>query len=449
MRRLGRFRPILMGLSLFFVAGLITMGLVLPAWADPPYQNGFDFPTPTSNPMNIDQVVVQRVGGHHEVITYDGQTYDGFTIGETIALSDYPNGATFTIQIESQSDIRGVTLFVDYPHGSGTRAIAQPTDNDLEWQAVLYDRPGQPPWQEFDFHWSINDVDGNFIETAEQHFIYNDPTREWLKAETPLLRLYWFGYPEEFGQIAMEGMYAVRERHEIGFGGGLSYVPIAVLFADVESFAEFRSGGTDAAARLAGFTSNDLGMTVQRFIERGNASSCPIRAAAQDQTVEWLYNMTVSTITHEITHLYQHDFHVNGPTWFTEGGATWFSLDPERGRQEGLRDRASDVDLPTLQGTGPGYRIDRAPNGCNALAYWMGTSFYNFMYGTYGLAAIGQWHELLSNNLRMDDALVQVTGKTLAELERDWRIYLGLAPDPYVRPTEPYAFPPTVTPFGQ
>jgi hypothetical protein len=79
----------------------------------------------------------------------------------------------------------------------------------------------------------------------------------------------------------------------------------------------------------------------------------------------------------------------------------------------------------------------------------MGTSFYNFMYGTYGLEGIGQWHELLGNNLRMDDALVQVTGKTLAELERDWRIYLGLVPDPYVRPTEPYAFPPTVTPFGQ
>lgn len=449
MQQNNKFGNNLLGLSLILLSGLIIIGLVLPAWAQPRSQNGSDFPTPTPNLVNIDPVVVQRFGGQTEILTYDGETSNGFVVGETTAISDYPNGANFTVRIEGEAEINGVTLFVRYPHGSGTRAIATPTENDLEWQAVLYDRPGQPPWQEFEFHWSINDVDGDFIETTEYHFVYSDPTREWLKAETPLLRLYWFGYPEEFGQVAMEGMYAVRERHEIGFGGGLSYIPIAVLFADVESFAEFRSGGTDASARLAGFTSNELGMTVQRFINRGIQSSCQIRVAPEDQTVEWLYGITVSTITHEITHLYQHDFHVTGPTWFTEGGATWFSLNPERGRQEGLRDRAPDEDLPTLQGSGPGYRIERAPNGCNALAYWMGTSFYNFMYGTYGLEAIGQWHQLLSTNMRMDDALLEVTGKTLAELERDWRIYLGLTPDPYVRPTEPYAFPPTVTPFGQ
>lgn len=436
-------------LVLILLVGIVAIGLVLPAWAQPHQQNGSDFATPTPNPVNVDEVVVEIVGGQYETVTYDGEITNGFVVGETTATSNYPNGVTFIVRLEGEADISGVTLLVRYPHGSGTRAVAEPTDNDFEWQAILYDRPGQPPWQEFEFHWSINDADGDFIETEPQHFIYNDPTREWFKAETPLLRLYWFGYPEEFGQIAMEGMYAVRERHEVGFGGGLSFVPIAVLFADVESFAEFRAGGTDAAARLAGFTSNDLGMTVQRFIERGNSSSCPTRVAPADQTIEWLYNTTVTTITHEVTHLYQYDFNVSGPTWFTEGGATWFSLNPDRGRQEGLRDRDADEDLPTLQGTGPGYRIERAPNGCNALAYWMGTSFYNFMYGTYGLEAIGEWHDLLSSNTRMDDALIQVTGKNLLELEQDWRVYLGLAADPYIRPTEPYAFPPTVTPFGQ
>ncbi len=437
------------GMATLFSFAIVLVVMTMPAIAHPSRQNGADFATPTLSPIDLEAVTIELVGGSVETSTYPAETIGAFEIGETIATSDYPNGAVFTVTVNSELAIDQVTLFVRYPHGSGTRALAQllnPTGN--QWQALLYDTPGQPPWQEFDFYWSITATNGEFAQTTPQFYIYNDPTREWFKSETPLLRLYWFGYDETFAQVAQDAMYALRERHELGFGRGLSYIPIAILFPDLPSFAEFQSGGVEGTRRRAGFTSSDLGMTVQRFIDTGATSSCPIYPEPSEQTQGWLYDYTASVIAHEVSHLYQYENNIIGPTWFIEGGATWFSSNPFRGRQEGLRDRDSDDDLPTLQGVGPSSSAF-TPSGCNALVYWMGTSFHNYIYGAYGMEAVTTWYDLVSRNFSMDDALIGATGKNLAELERDWRIYLGLVPEVYVRPTDAYQFPPTPTTFGQ
>lgn len=439
----------LLGTALIALAALLLL-MTGAAIANPPLQNGSDFATPTLSPVDIDlaDFPVTEVGGSYETLSYPGETIGDFRIIGTEAVSNYPKGASFVLEVESELEIARVTLFARYLFGSGVRAIAQPVEgSDTLWEALLYDTPGQPPWQEFEFYWSITADNNDFAETTPQAFVYSDPTRVWYKSDSPLLRVYWFGGEQEFGEIAQYAIYAVRERHEIGFGGGLSYTPIAVIFPDLESFAEFQSGGVEGVRGRAGFTSNSLGMTVQRFIGTGFASSCPIYPRPEEQTTEWLYRYTAGVITHEVTHLYQYDYNINGPTWFMEGAATWFSMEPFRGREEGLRLRDSDDDLPTLQGVGPSSSA-YTPAGCNALSYWMGTSFFNYIYGAYGLEAIGMWHDAIGRNRTMNDALVAATGKTLAELEREWRIYLGLTPDVYVRPTDPYQFPATATPFG-
>lgn len=220
-----------------------------------------------------------------------------------------------------------------------------------------------------------------------------------------------------------------------------------MVFSDADTFGEFSNAGAAGNSRRAGFTSNDLGMTVQRFQELGFISSCPRNPSPAEQTTEWLYSYMTEVITHEVTHLYQFDKNVGGPTWFIEGGATWFSLYSVRAGT-GLRDHTEGQDIPTLQGTGPGGG-GNIPNGCNAPGYWMGASFIQWIYGQYGMEGITEWFNLISRNTRMDDALIAVTGKSLAELEPEWRAYLGYNPQPFIPPTEAYQFPPTVTPFGQ
>lgn len=435
---------VLVALTLGISLALMT---VLPSRASPARQYGADFATPTLNPTGDIAFEVVQMGGTFVVLTYPAERIGNFHIGETRAASNYPNGATFHVSIEAATIITNVTLIVRYPHNSGTRAIAQPTATLYEWDALLYEQPGQPPWQEFEFFWRFTDANGVTVESSRHQFTYNDPTRVWFKAETPLLKLYWFGADAGIASVVMQGMYAIQERYVQGFGQPLSYTPIAVLFPDLASFAEFSGGGTSGASRRAGFTSNQLGMTVQRLGTLGATSGCPVYPRPAEQSLEWLYQSTASVISHEVAHLYQFEHNINGPTWFIEGGATWFSTNPLRGRQEGLRDRPIGADLPTLQGVGPSTG-SFTPNSCNALAYWMGASFINYIYGAYGMEAVARWHDLIGSNYLMDDALLQVTGKDLATLEADWRAYLGLTTEVFVMPTQAYRFPPSPTPFG-
>ncbi len=424
-------------LSLILIAGLVS--------ADPPAQI---LPTPTLNLTDTGDVEVVEVGGTLETLTFEREEVDGIKVGETAARSEYPNGAIFTVTVESDElVINTVTLRVRYPHNSGARSFAEPTDNPNEWRTVLYEIGGdQPPWQEFDFYWSIADSNGDVHETSRHHFVYSDPARVWYLAEGPYLKLYWFGYGGELAFTVHQRMAAFRERFEMAFGEGLSYKPIAVLFADQTSFAEFLAGGDSRARRILGFTSSDLGMTVQRFFEPG-PRSCPQFPPAEVQDDQFVYEYTASVIGHELTHLYQYDKNLTGPHWFTEGAAEWFS-DAFRNHPQGLLPTSPDDDLPTLQGIGPSTGAS-TPSGCNALAYWVGASFHNYVYNVYGMEAIVTWYDRMSRNFLMDDALIEATGKNLAQLERDWRVWLGYPAEVYVRPTDVYRFPPTMTPFGQ
>lgn len=437
------------GLSGTAVSLLIVMLLVsyaFPVLASPRLQ-GTDYPTMTPPSVEVDTVAVEEVGGNADPVVFTGEKVGEVIFGDTSVVSHYPDGATFTVTIETEQELDQVTLFIRYPHGSGTRVPAGRGDGENEWVAVLYDTSDQPPWQRMDFFWRAIDLAGNSVETTPQNYVYSDPTRVWYRAANDQLELYWFGQDEDFAQVVMNGMAAVQERWLLGFGEPLSFRPIAVVFSDADTFGEFSNAGAAGNSRRAGFTSNDLGMTVQRFQELGFISSCPRNPSPVEQTTEWLYNYMTEVITHEVTHLYQFDKNVGGPTWFIEGGATWFSLNSVRAGT-GLRDHTEGQDIPTLQGTGPGGG-GNIPNGCNAPGYWMGASFIQWIYGQYGMEGIAQWFDLISRNTRMDDALIAVTGKSLAELEPEWRAYLGYNPQPFIPPTEAYQFPPTVTPFGQ
>lgn len=424
-------------LSLTWIASMVR--------AEPPTQA---LPTPTLSLSDPGDIQIVEVGGTSETLTFAGEEVDGIRIGETTARSEYPDGAVFTVMIESDTiEINTVTLRVRYPHNSGARSFAERTDNPNEWRTVLYEIGGdQPPWQEFDFFWSIADTNGNVYRSSQNHFVYSDPARVWYLADGPYLKLYWFGYGGELAFTVHQLMAAFRERFELAFGEGLSYKPIAVLFADQASFAEFLDGGDSRARRILGFTSSDLGMTVQRFFEPG-PRSCPLFPPVEEQTDQFIYEYTASVIGHELTHLYQFDKNLTGPHWFQEGAAEWFS-NAFRNHPQGLLPTSPDDDLPTLQGVGPSTGAG-TPSGCNALAYWVGASFHNYIYNMYGMEAIQIWYDRMSRNFLMDDALIEATGKNLAQLERDWRVWLGYPAEVYVRPTDVYRFPPTVTPFGQ
>ena len=333
------------------------------------------------------------------------------------------------------------------------------------WVTSPYaDGGGLPPWVDFNYTWLLTDAAGNTFETEPQYAVYADNTREWWNIDTPYITLYWFGTMPELGDAVAQAMEDMAPVFTEGWGRLISYKPLAVLFPDAESWNEYVSGGVNPNA--AGFTQPSEGYTIQRILaERDPLSLAELRTRCggywigpQDTTpAEYRLWSTVHTIVHETTHLYQSDFNLRGPLWWTEGDPNVFaSQDGALVTNADARMQAyaaGGYPLDSFQGSGPSSGSSNAPDGCRALEYAAGESFISYVLQNYG--GLETHARIVANSAgnTIQDNIAEVVGVPFIELENQWRQAMGFptiqalaTPTPFVFPTAPVFSLPTAPP---
>ncbi len=388
-----------------------------------------------------------------------------FTTGESTFESHYPRGMTFTLEASSSAgEVTRATLFFTLRSGTRERANATYDAATERWIATAYESGGLPPWIDFLYTWLLTDSAGNTYETEPVYAVYADNTRQWQGQDTDLLTLYWFGFAQDgaFGKQVLDAVTKMQENFLLGWGRELSFKPIVIFFPDGESWDEFQSGGSNS--RAAGFTNNGWGYSVQRLADEHPPDflmECVQRwGYATERDLEWRMARGVATIVHELTHIYQSDFRVGGPSWWVEGQADYFAgltgldADPAE-RLANLLTVTSD--LPTLQGSGPSLAVGAmAPDSCNGLGYDMGNHFIAWLLETYGGL---ETHRRIVVEMQtrdgLDVALERVTGLPFLALENQWRAAWGLGPvappataTPFVLPALPIFATPTAAGAG-
>ncbi len=407
-------------------------------------------------------VLLLGVLGGTVTIQAQGASNVTFTVEETTFESNYPRGMTFTISASSDAgEITRATLFYELRTGLRERENGEFDSEMGAWVARPYSlRGGLPPWVDFHYYWLLTDSEGNTYETEPQYGIYEDNTREWWHVDTEDITLYWFGDMPELGEHVSETMAAMREYFTEGWGRTLSYKPLAVLFPPGDVWNEYVEGGNNP--RAAGFTSRGEGYTVQRIPRLMTPEEHEVARercggyfyGSRENTVEeWRLQDMVHTIVHEITHLYQSDFRVSGPTFWIEGEPEFFGNLALDWRSRDAESRmmnygAMGYPLPTLQGEGPGGGSTRSADGCHALAYAVGETFIRFLVENYGGL---ETHRLVIENLpghTVQEAISLVTGVPFVDLENQYRAHYGIAPvdilptpTPLVIPTASFSFP--------
>ncbi len=410
-----------------------------------------NLPTATFLPVDDLEYTIEEVVASSDPINFDDQEIGGFSFTNFTYESLYPRGLDFKVTITPPTDeeIIAVTLYYEFSGGARSREQAVQTDSDGEWQAVPYATGGLPPWQFMSVSFRVATASGLSIDTEPVTVQYHDATRSWWRAESADAVVYWFDFPEEFGDVLMKGIAAVQDKYEKGFGGRLSYRPIVIIFPPGDIIGEYRAGGQNNP-RTTGSASRATQSAVLRI--RG----LEIEEIRQDciwnepRDLEWQMEYSMSVATHEIAHLYQYEFFNGaGPAWWIEGQATFFEWDSGP-FDDRMRNLAQTQDLATLQGSGPSGMVGTpASDGCTHLGYEMGTSFINWFVNTYGgYEAHRQVVELMDSNVLLADALEQVTGVAFTELEKQWREYIGLNPEPFIRPTPTFPSFPTQAPYS-
>lgn len=439
---------------------LVLMASVVLASSDlsgSPYPNQQGFmPTSTYFPIPADfSYTFDKVQMTDDPIVFEDQDIDGFIFTDFTYITRYPMGLDFTVKIAPPADlgenIVSVNLVYRFPAGTQGRVRAQKIDEEV-WQAVPYDTRGLPPWMTMNVVWRVAYGETGVVETAPVSVPYIDPTRTWSRIESEDVIIYWFDFPDEFGEILAHAFVHVRDRFIQGFGSVLPFKPTVIIFPPGDSMGEFQSGG-QINPRTTGQANNDTYSAVLRV--RGLEIE-DIRKDCiwnEERNLDWQMRFAASVATHEVAHLYQYAFYgARGPAWWTEGQATFFEL--EMGPvDERLRHLVTvlEQDLSTLQGMGPSGEVGTpAIDGCTHLGYEMGASFINWLINTHGgYVAHQEIVRLTRANTVLDQAIEIATGIPFAELENQWRQYIGLTTEAFVPPTQSYQFPPSPTPFGQ
>jgi hypothetical protein len=280
----------------------------------------------------------------------------------------------------------------------------------------------------------VRNAADHFVDTETFYADYWDPNNTWFRVESDHYIMYWRGFhdddPDTFATHMTEVIDGTVPRWIEGFGRELSYKPIAVIYPDPYALAEIRAGG-EANARIAGFTSSQLGISVQSVglpeIPPGN-ENCIWSTQPEDRTLEWRIDYMYTTTPHEFTHLYQYDVmgSPKGYLWVSEGQPEWFANGLGNG-DEVLRHLATLQNIPSLT-TDIGWRLPEE-DGCTGLAYQVGASFYNYLLANYGgTAAHTQIVETFYNNGSLYDAVEAITGRPFLEIENEWRAYLNFPP---------------------
>lgn len=401
------------------ITAAILAALAFPVTAAPPQQDLL--PTPSPEPIEELVYTFSVVGGDDQTLTFDHGTVDGITLGESTVTSHYPRGMVFTLAPNSPNgEIEDVILFLEFPNGTRTRFNAAFDTDQNTWIARPWELgDGTPAWVQFTFAWRVRDSSGAFADSDPVASEYWDPTRQWYRLDMPDFLIFWYGAgddnPEAVAEYLALAIESTEQRRIDGFGAPLSYKPLGVLYPTQNDYGETSSSGTTrpnvSGITLAGVARPEIAATVQFFLLDLRTPQTAIEGMA-------------GSLTHEMTHMYQNDVvgGSNGPLWWVEGQAEWFSYNP------GLYDQrmvnlAGLQDLPSL--TGEISAGLPAADGYARLAYDVGASFVNWLVAEYGLDAMQAINQSQARGIPFYTSIEEITGQSFLNIENRWRAYLG------------------------
>lgn len=359
--------------------------------------------------------------------------------------SNYPNGFEFSARpTSSKGEVVSATVQWSHnPHADRARAFGE-VDAETGIANAVWPATSNrvPPWVAVNYRWSFTDSAGNSYQTEwVLGNEYEDTSREWTRAESEdIIVFIEEGMPAEVIDMTFEAMEQRRADFIALFGRQLAYKPRVMMFYNYDTFLEWRELTVNTNNTiLAGQTTDYWGATVQVYL-----------FGDIDQ-------LAYSTVVHEIAHLYQADLYdFRAPQWWIEGNATYFEIEPDYDYEQRVRDLALFYDIPPLlQGDGP-VANDLGPDERGRLGYDIGYTFNEWLINNYGPEAHLKIVQMLEQGVYRTETeefnmiLEEVTGLPIAEIERQWRTWLGAsaeAPTLIPTPTLEMRFPPTVTPF--
>lgn len=324
-----------------------------------------------------------------------------YTFGEQLS---------FHLVAESDQEIQGVTLYYRRQKEKVTTRVTPEFTPGRRVEATFEKtlEPGEmPPGTTIEYYWRLDLTDGTRSDTPTQSFACDDDRFDWQTLQADNLTLFYYGE------------------------GGASQAE-SLLEAGQEALARLQSqvGITlEAPVRVYVYgTPQDMSGALAPRSEGFDERVMTLGVAVDDDALLLLgsHPGVQETIAHELSHivigLATKNPYAPVPRWLDEGLAMYAEGELPAGNARALEDAVNRDALISIRSlssyTGDASQID--------LYYGEVYSLVDFMLQAYGRDKMGELLDVFKQGAYQDDALREVYGLGLDELDTAWRESLGL-----------------------
>ncbi|MCE5258857.1 MAG: hypothetical protein LLG44_07315 [Chloroflexi bacterium] len=325
----------------------------------------------------------------------------------------------FTLKASSSSPISAVILFYGQQGQPLVRRIYPlfTPGKTITAQYTEEVTPGQfAPGTILRYYWQLKTQDGSTIRTEPLTFEYTDTNHDWQVIEGERVDLLWYGnkgkLAKELAAKADDDALALEERYGITLTNHLR-VYVYNSTTDMAKALASRSEGYDSAVTT-------LGVTV---------SESTLLLLGSHRDVRY-------TLAHELSHvvlgLATDNPFTSLPRWLDEGLAMYAEGELRSQNQDALDEGIRTNTLLTIRSmssySGLASQVD--------LFYGEAFSIVDYMINDLGEDKFQQLLQVLAQGVRQEEALQQVYGFGLDELDRLWRENIGAQPAPTLEPAK-------------
>ncbi|MBM3957113.1 MAG: hypothetical protein FJ313_03580 [Gemmatimonadetes bacterium] len=333
------------------------------------------------------------------------------------ARSELPNGVRFTVEAESTAPITDIRVRFtiggrrasQYAYLDVTKPYRTETAAGLLLRTDTLDRY-IPPGSLISYSFEITDESGGVLETEPEELVLLDSRLEWDRVEAGGVTVHYVLSEKRARDIA-EAMWQTM----------LTMGPL--LGAEIETPVNVTMYNN--YADMIGALPPKSSTISRELITEGQAFT--------DENVLLVLGggtRALGTASHEVTHILVgravHGSPFGIATWLNEGLAEYGNVDPGISYDRFLEWAIDTGRLMPLE------QLERFPGDPNMVivCYGQSRSVVAYMVKTYGPEKMAALMVALGRGDRLRDALIEVYGLSIRELDDEWRASVGAAPLP-------------------
>ncbi len=338
------------------------------------------------------------------------QAQGGLAILDNSAEAEFPFKLHFNLSAESDVNITDIRLHYTVDRESYAQVTSEvyiefvpDTTVDVQWAWDMRKTGGLPPGSSVEYWWTVEDVNGEKVETTPVRVSFDDNRYSWQSLTEGKVTIYWYEGEQSFAEEIMSTAQQALARLAEDTGAYLKKPVKIYVYADAQDlqgamiFPQEWTGG--------------VAFTRYGIIAIGIAP----------HSLSW----GKRAIAHELTHLVVHQMIFNPynhlPNWLNEGLSMYTEGELEVGFTTRLERAITENSLISVRSLSSPFSTDAEKA---YLSYAQSYSLVEFLITDYGQGKMLGLLNTFREGSSYDGALEKVYGFDMDGLDSLWRDYV-------------------------